>query len=213
MKLKSKNIFVLGSAVFLSLFMSQQVVAQTNGRAGIKGGLNISNLYLDNVNDQNARLGFHAGVYGQILSSETFAIQPELLFSTKGAKANYSGLIINQDVSYNLNYIDLPVLLVFKLGETVEIHAGAYASYLLSANISYEGNAANGVKEVNKNSLKSFDYGLAGGLGMNFGNVQVGARYNYGLVKIADSDAARTLLGDAKNSCAQLFVALNLGKK
>jgi len=213
MKLKPKNIFVLGSAILLSLFMSQQVVAQTNGRAGIKGGLNISNLYIDNVNDQNARLGFHAGLYGQILSSETFAIQPELLFSTKGAKASHSGLIINQDVSYNLNYIDLPVLLVFKLGESVEIHAGPYASYLLSANISYEGNAANGVKEVNKNSLKSFDYGLAGGLGMNFGNVQVGARYNYGLVKIADSDAARTLLGDAKNSCAQLFLALNLGKK
>ena len=213
MQIKSKNVFVVCSAVLLSLFMSQQVVAQTSGRAGIKGGLNISNLYIDDVNDQNARLGFHAGLYGQILSSETFAIQPELLFSTKGAKANHSGLVVNQEVSYNLNYLDLPVLLVFKLGESVEIHLGPYASYLLSANISYEGALANGVKELNKNSLKSFDYGLAGGLGMNFGNVEVGARYNYGLVEIADSDSARTLLGDAKNSCAQLFVALNLGKK
>lgn len=213
MKNKSRNIAIVLVASFFCLVMSQQVAAQITSRVGVKGGLNISNLYIDDVNDQNARLGFHAGLYGQIFSSETFAIQPELLYSTKGAKANYSGLTVNQDISYNLNYIDLPVLLVFKLGESVEIHAGGYASYLLNANISYEGGLSNGVSEINKNHLKSYDYGLAGGLGMNFGNVQVGARYNYGLVKIADSDASRKLLGSAKNSCAQLFVALNLNKK
>jgi hypothetical protein len=206
-----KNYFrsILVVAAFM-LVANLQSNAQTK-RAGIKGGLNISNLFIDNVTDENARLGFHVGVYGQLFSSETFAIQPELLFSTKGSKNQYTSGSLNQEVKYNLNYIDLPILAVFKLGESVEIHAGGYASYLVNANISYSGDLANGADEVDKDNLSSYDYGLAGGLGFNLNNVQIGFRYNYGLVKIADSDVARAAIGDAKNSVAQIFLSINFG--
>jgi hypothetical protein len=180
-------------------------------RAGVKGGLNVSNLYIDDIDDENARFGFNAGIYGQVFSTDAFAIQPELLFSTKGSRAEYDGLI-DQTIKYNLNYLDLPVLAVFKLGESAEIHIGPYASYLLGANVSYSGDAGNGTDDIDKDNLKSFDYGLAGGFGLNFGMMQVGARYNYGFVKIADSDAAELLLGDSKNSVAQIYLSLNLAK-
>lgn len=180
-------------------------------RVGIKGGLNVSNLYINDVNDENARFGFNAGIYGQILSSEAFAIQPELLFSTKGSQADYGG-IVNSTVRFNLNYLDLPVLAVIKLGPSAEIHAGVYGSYLLSANIHYSGNIGTGTNEINRDNLKSYDWGWVGGLGLNFGPVQVGARYNYGMVKIADSNSARSLLGNSKNSLAQLYVAFNLNR-
>ncbi|HMJ71598.1 MAG TPA: porin family protein [Cyclobacteriaceae bacterium] len=180
-------------------------------RVGIKAGLNASNLYVKDVNDENARFGFNGGLYGQILSSESFAIQPELLFSTKGAQADYGG-IINSTVRYNLNYLDLPILAVFKLGPSAEIHLGGYASYLLSANIDYSGNFGNGTDRVDRDQLKTFDYGLSGGFGLNFGPTQIGARYNYGLVQIADSNTARNILGNSKNSVAQLYIALNLNR-
>jgi hypothetical protein len=206
---KTKFISAVVVIMLLAASLDNNVFGQA--RAGIKGGLNVSNLYIDDLDDENARYGFNVGLYGQILSSETFAIQPELLFSTKGAKATYSGLV-DQTVKYNLNYLDLPVLAVFKLGESAEIHVGPYASYLLNANISYSGNLGNGSDEVDKDHLKSFDYGLAGGFGLNFGPIQVGARYNYGLAKIADSDAAELVIGDSKNSVAQLYVSFNLNK-
>jgi hypothetical protein len=197
----------------LTVMASSALMAQSDpnptARVGIKAGLNASNLYVDDVNDENARFGFNGGLYGQILSSEAFAIQPELLFSTKGAQADYGG-IINSTVRYNLNYLDLPILAVFKLGPSAEIHFGPYFSYLLNANIDYSGNFGNGTDRVDRDHLKTFDYGLSGGLGLNFGPVQVGARYNYGLVKIADSNTARNILGDSKNSVAQLYIALNL---
>jgi len=211
--LKNKKLYTILGAFLFVMALNQHASAQNKGTAGIKGGLNVSNLYIDDVNDENARLGFNVGFYGQILSTESFAIQPELLFSTKGSKAQYDNGFIDQTVQYNLNYIDLPVLAVFKIGETLELHAGGYASYLLNANISYEGDLATGTDEVDKDNLKSYDYGLAGGLGFNFGNVQVGARYNYGLVKLADSDAAEALIGDSKNSYGQLYVAFNLRPK
>ncbi len=212
MKAKSNTLKAAMIITLFSLAINLQGVAQSNKRVGIKGGLNVSNLFIDNVTDENARLGFHVGLFGQIFSSDVFAIQPELLYSTKGSKAHYSSGSLNQDVQYNLNYLDLPVLAVFKLGESVEIHAGAYASYLLNANISYKGDIANGADEIDKDNLSSYDAGLSGGLGFNFKAVQVGVRYNYGFVQIADSDLARTAIGNAKNSCAQVFLSINLGK-
>jgi Outer membrane protein beta-barrel domain len=207
---KGIRILQLACAVILcSVTLSTIVIAQSK-RAGIKGGLNISNLYLNDVTDENARLGLHAGIYGQLVSSDVFALQTELLFSTKGSHAKYSDGAFQQEVKYNLNYLDLPVLAVFKIGELVELHAGGYASYLLNANISYSGDLANGLDEVDQDNLKSFDYGLVGGVGFNFGNIQIGARYNLGLVELADSSIARTVIGDVKNSCAQLFIAFNL---
>lgn len=213
MKTKFKLLSIFLITAFVGVLSSQDANAQmnSNARYGIKGGFNASNLYVDDVDDENARYGFNVGLYGQILASEAFAIQPELLYTTKGSKVEYSN-IVNQTVQYNLNYLELPVLAVFKLGKAAEIHLGPYASYLLNANIKYKGDFVNGTDEINKDNLKSYDFGLVGGLGLNFGAVQVGARYNYGLVKIADSNAARTVLGDSKNSCAQLYLALNLNR-
>jgi hypothetical protein len=177
-------------------------------RAGVKGGLNVSNLYSDKISDENARYGFNAGVYGQIFSTETFAIQPELLYSTRGTKYESNGLI-DQEVKFNLNYLDLPVLAVFKLGDAAEIHVGPYAGYLLHSNVSTSGDLGNGSRGIDRDDLKPFDFGVAAGFGLNFGPMQIGARYNLGLTKIADSDFARSVIGDGKNSNAQLYLAFN----
>ena len=211
--MKARKIMILPVFIVVTLLatsLDNTVFGQA--RAGIKGGLNVSNLYIDDLEDENARYGINVGLFGQVLASETFAIQPELLYSTKGSKAFYEG-IVDQTVKYNINYLDLPVLAVFKLGESAEIHVGPYASYMLNANISYSGDIINGDDEIDRDHLKSFDYGLVGGFGLNFGAVQVGARYNYGLAKIADSDAAELVLGDSKNSVAQLYLSLNLNTK
>jgi hypothetical protein len=200
--------FAVTGLIFICVGSASLSLGQTPSM-GIKGGLNLSNLYIDDVDDENARIGFNLGLYAQVLSSETFALQPELLFSTKGARDEFNGTI-DQEIKFNLNYLDLPVLAVFKLGESAEIHAGAYASYLLNANVSTEGDLGGGNDDIDRDHLKSFDYGLVGGFGLNFGTLQVGARYNYGLVEIADSDAAELVLGDAKNSVAQIYLAFDL---
>ena len=205
--LKILTVFIV---VSFASCISTELLAQM--RAGVKGGLNVSNLYVDDVDDENARFGFNLGFYGQILSSDVFAIQPELLFSTKGSKLEYGGGLFDQTVKYNLSYLDLPVLAVFKLGEAAEIHVGPYVGYLLGASISHDGDLGSGVDEIDKDHLKSFDYGLSGGFGLNFGSLQVGARYNYGLAELADSDAAELLINDAKNSVAQIYLSLNLNK-
>ena len=179
-------------------------------RVGIKGGLNASNLITDDVTDKHGRFGFHAGVYGQLFSTDAFAIQPEVNFSTKGNEVKHNFGIIDQETKFNLSYIDVPVLAVFKLGKAAEIHAGAYWAYLVGANIDTDGDLGDGFLSLDRDNFDNWDYGLVGGVGFNLGQIQLGARYNYGLNEIAESAGAKTMLGSAKNSVGQLYVAFNL---
>lgn len=182
-------------------------------RVGIKGGLNASNLITDDVTDKHGRFGFHAGIYGQLFSTEAFAIQPEVNFSTKGNEVKNNFGIIDHETKFNLSYIDVPVLAVFKLGQAAEIHAGAYWAYLVGANIDTDGDLGDGFVSLDRDNFDNWDYGLVGGIGFNLGQVQIGARYNYGLNEIAESAGAKRMLGSAKNSVGQIYLALNMGGK
>jgi len=179
-------------------------------RAGIKGGVNLSNLIIDEPHDRHTRVGFHVGVYGQLFANEGFAIQPEINYSTKGNEVTTTFGVIDQETKFNLHYIDVPILAVFKLGDAVEIHAGPYWAYLVGANIDTDGDLADGFRELDRDNFEKWDYGLVGGIGFNFGNVQLGARYNYGLNDIARSSGARQMLGNSKNSVGQLYLAFNM---
>jgi hypothetical protein len=182
----------------------------SKARAGIKGGLNVSNLITDEVNDRNARIGFHAGVYGQLFASEAFAIQPELNYSTKGNKVTTTFGIIDQETKFNLSYLDVPILAVFKLGRAAEIQAGPYWAYLVGANIDTDGDLGDDFRQLDRYNFDNWDYGLTGGFGFNLGEIQLGARYNYGLNEIAHSPGAKRLLGNTKNSVGQIYLAFNL---
>lgn len=206
---KSKFLIVSFLLIFVLGLIANLAVAQSNARVGIKGGLNVSNLYVDEVDDENPRFGFNAGVYAQLFSSDVFAIQPEVLFSTKGTRTEYDNLFGDGALKFNLNYLELPVLAVFKLGDAAEIHVGPYFSYLLSANVDADGDV-DGYEDFDRDNFNAWDYGLAAGIGFNLGNAQIGARYNYGLQKLANSDLANTFLGDSKNSCAQVYISFNL---
>jgi hypothetical protein len=182
----------------------------TIARSGLKGGVNFSNLQNHAGDRASGRIGWHAGFFGQLFASEAFAIQPEILYSTRGNRFRYNNGNINQETNFNFHYIDVPVLAVFKLGRAVEIQAGPYWSYLLGVNIGEN----NDFNTRGRNNFNTWDYGLAGGIGVYVGVVQIGARYNYGLRDISRSeDAIRIVGGDARNTFGQIFLAFNLAPK
>ncbi|NJN27023.1 MAG: PorT family protein [Cyclobacteriaceae bacterium] len=207
-----KRIFNTTTMLLFLLAIATHAQAQST-KAGIKGGVNFSNLMQNEFDDEDMRVGFHAGVYGQYMfASETMALQPEILYSAKGSRAYYDFAGINGDVKFNINYIDVPVLLVFKLGESVDIQVGPYFSYLLNASVTSEGDLGDYDDDIDRDNFHSLDYGLVGGLAFNFNPVSLGVRYNYGLRPIAESDVAEELLDNAKNSVGQVYIAFNFGQ-
>src|ERR1043165_3279603 len=122
---------------------SFQVLAQSNNDqkhrhmtlpvgAGIKGGLNIANLTVDNsgnVNNRESILSYNAGVYADIRLMPVLYLQPGLFLTGKGAKFTLgdgeSGNYTRIDV--RPVYLEMPVNMVLKLPlfNKVKLIAGA----------------------------------------------------------------------------------------
>lgn len=208
--MKNRNIKYTLAALFsmnLGLMVAQSSYDSANPEFGVKGGINMSNLYQSDADDENMLVGFNAGLYAKLPITDNIAFQPELLYTTKGSKLDYD----NGSAKIRLDYIELPLLFKFNLTQNFNIHAGGYASYLVNSKVSNDG-----IVDFDTNvtdDLERFDAGLAAGVGVDFNPISVGLRYNYGLTTIGKE---REVLGqtyntlDAKNSSFNLYVSYKL---
>ncbi|GAA4404867.1 porin family protein [Nibrella viscosa] len=209
-KLILAGLTTAGCMVFTSGSSQAQTATFTAVRAGIKGGFNASTLDLQNVNNRKEAYGFHAGVFAQIPAGDFFAIQPELLYTAKGASANYNVAFFQGRNTFRLNYLELPILATFKVGPSVELQAGPYGAYLLSANMNSEGTFGTGSQRLNTNDFNKFDLGLAGGVNIYFGKAFLGLRYGQGLNRITNTEGARLFLGDARNAVGMVSIGYSI---
>ena len=204
---------ILCSSVFVAA-QEQQTSGESSLRPklGVKGGVNLSNMFVNEVSDENMKVGINLGVFAKLPLATGFSIQPELLYSSKGAKETYNNFIEGEgEYRFNLNYIELPVLAVFNLGKNFNIHAGPYIAYLASVNIKdmEDDGTIDEIAELNAENFNRIDYGLSGGLGIDIQNFSIGARYNYGLREIGKSGSlSGELTKDSRNSAISLYIAL-----
>lgn len=189
---------------------------QTAGEAtlspkfGIKAGINLSNLYVDEVEDENMKLGLNAGFYAKLPITRGFSLQPELIYSNKGAKLRYDNFVLGEgEYRFNLHYVELPVMAVINVLPNFNIHAGPYVSFLAGADIkdmNDDGSIEN-VRDLNADNFNRFDFGVTAGLGFDIQNITLGARYNYGLTEIGKSGSlSGQLTRDAKNSAISVYI-------
>lgn len=215
-----KNLKNLAATVLLLLGTTSIVKAQdragatgSSAKFGIKGGVNFSNLYTEDVTDENVLTGFNLGAFVEMPLTSAISLQPEVAFSTKGAENEYDNATASGRVKFRLNYIEVPLLLKFNITNHFNLHAGPYVAFLIDSKITDEDNdgSVNFEQELDDDDLNKVDFGLAAGLGLDFGNIGVGARYNYGLTTVGKE---RTFLGttytfpDGKNSVLSLFATL-----
>lgn len=180
-------------------------------KIGVKGGVNLSNLYVDEVDDENVKVGLNLGLFAKLPVTRGFSIQPEVLYSSKGSKISYIDPTIGGDYRFNLNYIEVPVLGVINVAKNFNVHVGPYVAYMASANIKAEDNGSSNeaLVEFNEDHFNRFDYGLAGGLGIDVKGVTLGARYNYGLNQVGEesnSVISDQMLRNAKNNNISVYV-------
>jgi len=184
----------------------------TGASFGVKGGANFSNLYTEDVDDNNVLTCFNVGFFVTMPITEFLAIQPEVLYSRKGAELVYNNAFATGTAKFKLNYIEVPVLLKINLTKNFNVHAGPYFAYLIDGDVTNESSSGNFDFEENlsNDDFNKFDYGLSAGLGFDFDSFGIGARYNYGLAKVGKE---RDFLGtnytfpDGKNSNLSIYAA------
>jgi hypothetical protein len=201
-----KNLYAL---FFTLVFLFTQVNAQSPASAGIRGGVTVSSLQGDAMNNLNnlveltngvvttsTRTGFHAGGYVNVPLNDFISVEPGLYFSQKGYEMkgdiNIKSLdFIGANASAELqsSYIDLPVLLRVHLVKGLHIYAGPQVSYLAKNNLQVQAGAL-GLSLFKRNidvtkQFSKWDFALAGGVGYQFENgLSLQAGYDYGLSKV-----------------------------
>lgn len=179
---------------------------------GVKGGVNFASITGDDTDELKSKTGFHLGLVAELSLSENFSIQPEVLYSAQGAKAEgsdtWEGMTETWDYTYNLDYINIPVLAKYYVTPSLNIHAGPQMSLLINSQAEGE-YTYDGVTEsesMDLEDVKSLDFALAAGVGyqLNMG-VFFNARYNVGLSNIWDIEEENDDYSQ-KNSVFQLSV-------
>ncbi|MES2627904.1 MAG: porin family protein [Bacteroidota bacterium] len=168
----------------IALFGSVQAYSQGLD-LGFKVGYNYTNFDIDNVSAKS-RSGLMAGAFVKVKLSETFGIQPEVLLMQRAGQLGYNDPTVTGTGAFTFNYIDVPVMLVFKPIPILNIHFGPYASYLASVSVDNKG-VGYDFSEVRKSQFNDWDFGAAAGVGVDVLFLTAGVRYNQGLTKVGNA--------------------------
>ncbi|MBK8944111.1 MAG: PorT family protein [Ignavibacteriae bacterium] len=203
-----KVIFLLLLLSFISLI---KVSAQEIVSKGIVGGLNLSNLYGNDVKNNSIRFGYSLGGFVTIKLNDKLSIRPEIYYCSKGYLSEYkdyslSGIdeySVNNKMTLSLNYIEMPIFIVYPIIKNFNIFAGPYIDIFINGEteINSKGyskfNNGNEVITTNINEddthkikssmIKSPGFGITIGGEYLYKQFSFGARYSLGLSKTFDA--------------------------
>ncbi|SFE05330.1 Outer membrane protein beta-barrel domain-containing protein [Chitinophaga sp. CF118] len=165
---------------------------------GVKGGLNIAKL--TDYDNSKVRASIFAGGYANFAFNENLSVQPELLYSGQGNKYE----VLNTDFTNKLGYINIPVMVQYRIVPEFYLEAGPQLGFLASAK------TKSGKVTVDiKDDCKTVDFGLGFGVGYQFSNgFGIGGRYMFGLTKVSEDENLKR-----KNSVAQIGVFYTFNHK
>ncbi|MBD2714148.1 PorT family protein [Microvirga sp. STR05] len=183
-----------------------------NNGFGVKAGFNLADLRggdKDAYKNLSSLKTYHAGVYAQFGLNDKVSLQPEVLFTRKGFDAEQftvqsttPGQTTGETRETRLDYIQVPVLLVYNIFDNVSVHVGPQVSLLVKAK--YAGTE----RQISSVGLNSLEYGVVGGVEGRVGPARIGARYDLGLADIYNDpkDAGAGAYDNVKNGVFQLYV-------
>jgi len=152
-----KKIVILAFLFVTTTTFAQKIVF------GVKAGANVSNFTGGNFDqvDKKALVGFHGGAFLNF-SFVGFAIQPELMISTQGAKIDS----VSGSYDWKVTYVTLPVMAQYRAPGGFFIEAGPQVGFKISDNIEN--------KSI-ENFAKDLDLSAAAGLGFKAKSVWIGS--------------------------------------
>jgi hypothetical protein len=131
----NKTVALLILCAIVQVVPSYAQIEQSRVRlkVGMKAGFNISNVSDKQgpTFDVTSKKGIVSGVFVVIPLCERLRLQPELLLSQKGFKASGDLMGFNYTFSRITTYLDLPILLHWRLLRSFAVVAGPQYGYLI----------------------------------------------------------------------------------
>ncbi|MCB2194835.1 MAG: PorT family protein [Bacteroidetes bacterium] len=188
------------TTILLTVLLTIFVFSSQAQRFGVKGGLNITNLKVENE-DFNAKAGVHIGPVAEFHFGDIFGLETGMLLTNKGGKEDIS------DIKVNITYLEFPVH--FRAGydfgpQRVYGIFGPYFGFALGGKYK-DGDTSEKIDFGGDGEPKRFDAGLSIGACTAISFFEIGFTYNHGLVNFGDWH-------DMKNRAFYISVAYKFGK-
>jgi hypothetical protein len=148
----------------LALFLTSSVLFAQEIKVGAELGSSFAGF--ENTNDQILSQvdGISGGLFGSVQLGD-FAIQPEVLYVEKG------GAVLNQPTKFNVNYIEIPVLLKWYVIKTI-LNPAIFAGPFYAANVS------SAVTNGEFTNINASDYGATVGVQIGLDDTFLSARWD-----------------------------------
>lgn len=202
------------SLIAVFAFLLQPATAQLARTSPLKLGLGISYFSHHAYGESVPRAGISIGLAPTIRLSRAAYLKPEVAFSMKGSRIDYNTAgIFNGNIRYQLNYLDIPVVIGLRANRWLAVEAGGYGAIKLGGSFDFQGSFAAGYGTFDRDDLHGFDYGPVAGVALQSRLLLFNLRYYHGLRSIAANEEAGLLLGDAANNTIQLSVQMKRFRK
>lgn len=163
---------------------------------GVKGGVIYSNL---TALRGQAKITGMGGIYTEAFLTKSFAIQTELTFSHHGSHnaISLASPEAGATFDYRLNYINTDFIFKQYFADRLGLYTGIHAAYA----VTMKRNGQNIKKE-----LHGGDLSIPAGACLVWHNVSLDARYQYPLRKLAKTDKAKAIMGNARTPSVILTI-------
>ena len=177
------------------------VLAGVNGTSLSYSGFELPDFF-EMSQPNNFHFGINLGGFTYFSLVEFMQLKTGLIYSEKGETKTFarSGgfFITSRDrVTCNVDYIEIPIEVAFKMGDVFALNVGTYGAYTINKNIILDSDdrSTDGFKEleetINKNDIDNdiseLDFGL--NLGATFTLSEhffIAAKYSMGIVDISE---------------------------
>jgi hypothetical protein len=204
------NAFAAAAAMALAVSAS---AASAQLVIGAKVGATFSKIDVEGDDTEQSRFNSLGGGGFIRFGLGGLSLQPEILALTKGSKVEDPGT--DDDGKVKLDYIEIPVLLRFGLGQGPYVMAGPSIGFDIGCTVEAEAFGAEFSSDCDEVGADIFDrnktdFGLTGVLGFEAGlgpgRIFVEGRYTHGLTDLAKEDDAK-----AKNRTFGVFAGFSIG--
>lgn len=186
---------VLAATIVLSIISSHSF-AQVGLALGAKGGIGITTFKGTDAENIDSRTSWLGGAFLNAQISPVFNLQPEILFSQKGADYSANGTR-SQLV---INYFEVPVLAKVRLpvGDVFFPHILFGPNFAFKTNVKYSSEETGGGTQVTTNDvdIRKSDIGALAGVGIDIEPRESGlfftidGRYGFGFNSVDGSENA-----------------------
>lgn len=187
----------LGSVLIVTAFAALLALpspAAADVRFGLKGGASIANVngdFVDALGDWKSTVGFCGGIFLEFNFGRVLTLQPEVLYTMKGADTGEGKL--------KFDYIEIPVLLKLRL-PTGDVHPFIFAGPAFGFTLK------SALEGIELEDFPKSDYSAVIGGGLQLGrSFHIDVRYTMGLQKLEIPDLEAI---DLKNGVLSATIGL-----